>query len=93
MIFAAVANKRTEKHLALWAVVLIGLAIALAITFLLVVAGIIIEWYRKRSQGYSLASQTYPSRVGNMDDLPPDQVFGNLSGPRAPAIQPFSKAQ
>ncbi|KAF1836732.1 hypothetical protein BDW02DRAFT_214774 [Decorospora gaudefroyi] len=46
--------RQSNKHLALWAIVLIGLAIALVATFLLVVAGIALEWWRKRRQGYSL---------------------------------------
>jgi len=79
-------NIDTDKHLALWAVVLIGLAIALALTFLLVVAGIILEWFRKRAQGYSPAPQSYHDRLGNVGRLPPEQLFGTLSGPRAPAI-------
>ncbi|KAF2847852.1 hypothetical protein T440DRAFT_402633 [Plenodomus tracheiphilus IPT5] len=77
---------QSKKHLALWAIVLIGLAIALAFTFLLVVAGIILEWFRKRAQGYSPAPQSYPDRLGNVGRLPPEQLFGTLSGPRAPAI-------
>ncbi|KAH7399606.1 cortical protein marker for cell polarity-domain-containing protein [Pyrenochaeta sp. MPI-SDFR-AT-0127] len=78
--------RQSRKHLALWAIVLIGLAIALLLTFLLVVAGIVIEWYRKKAQGYSRAPQSYPDRLGNVGRLPPEQLFGTLSGPRAPAI-------
>lgn len=80
------ANTSTEKHLALWAIVLIGLAIALVLTFLLVVAGILLEWYRNKAKGYSPAPQSYPDRMGNVGRLPPEQLFGTLSGPRAPAI-------
>lgn len=76
----------TDKHLALWAIVLIGLALALLLTFLLVVAGIVIEWSRKRAQGYSPAPQSYPDRLGNVGRLPPEQLFGSLSGPRAPQV-------
>lgn len=76
----------SEKHLALGFIVLIALAIALALTFLLVLLGIIIEWYRKRAQGYSPAPQSYPDRLGNVGRVPPEQLFGTLSGPRAPAI-------
>jgi hypothetical protein len=75
-----------EKHLALGFVVLIALAIALALTFLLVVAGILVEWYRKRAAGYSPAPTSYTDRMGNVGRVPPDQLFGTLSGPRAPAI-------
>ncbi|KAF1840404.1 uncharacterized protein K460DRAFT_381211 [Cucurbitaria berberidis CBS 394.84] len=78
--------RQSKKHLALWAIVLIGLAIALLLTFLLVVTGIILEWFRKKAQGYSPAPQSYPDRLGNVGRLPPEQLFGTLSGPRAPAI-------
>lgn len=77
---------QSKKHLALWAVVLISLAIALVLTFLLVVAGFLVEWYRKKSKGYTPAPTTYPDRPGNMGRVPPEQLFGTLSGPRAPAI-------
>lgn len=80
------ANVFADKHLALWAIVLIGLAIALVLTFVLVVAGILLEWYRNKSKGYSPAPQSYPDRMGNVGRLPPEQLFGALSGPRAPAI-------
>ena len=80
------ANNITEKHLAVGFIVLIALAIALALTFLLVVIGIAIEWYRKKAQGYSPAPQSYPDRLGNVGRLPPEQLFGTLSGPRAPTI-------
>jgi len=76
----------SNKHLAVGFIVLIALAIALALTFLLVVIGIVIEWYRKRAQGYSPAPQSYPDRLGNVGRLPPEQLFGTLSGPRAPTI-------
>ncbi|KAH5034132.1 hypothetical protein HBI75_097950 [Parastagonospora nodorum] len=75
-----------QKHLALWAIVLIGLAIALVLTFLLVVSGILLEWYRNKAKGYSPAPQSYPDRLGNVGRLPPEQLFGSLSGPKAPAI-------
>ncbi|KAF1360584.1 hypothetical protein EJ07DRAFT_155017 [Lizonia empirigonia] len=78
--------RQSKKHLALGFIVLIALAIALALTFLLVLLGIIIEWYRKRAQGYSPAPQSYPDRLGNVGRVPPEQLFGTLSGPRAPAI-------
>ncbi|KAF3001989.1 hypothetical protein E8E13_007942 [Curvularia kusanoi] len=78
--------RQSKKHLAVGFIVLIALAIALALTFLLVVIGILIEWYRKRAQGYSPAPQSYPDRLGNVGRLPPEQLFGTLSGPRAPTI-------
>ncbi|KAL6712087.1 hypothetical protein ACN47E_003130 [Coniothyrium glycines] len=78
--------RASRNRLALWAIVLIGLAIALALTFLLVVAGIVIEFFRKRAQGYSPAPKSYPDRLGNVGRLPPEQLFGTLSGSRAPQV-------
>ncbi|KAF2132497.1 hypothetical protein P153DRAFT_165822 [Dothidotthia symphoricarpi CBS 119687] len=78
--------KKSKKHLGLWAVVLIGLAIALALTCLLIAAGFALELYRKKAKGYSPAPQFYPDRLGQVGRLPPEQLFGTLSGPRAPAI-------
>ncbi|KAF2682613.1 hypothetical protein K458DRAFT_405380 [Lentithecium fluviatile CBS 122367] len=75
-----------NKHLALGFVVLIALAIALALTFLLVVAGILVEYYRKKAAGYSPAPTSYTDRMGNVGRVPPEELFGTLSGPRAPAI-------
>ncbi|EUC36628.1 hypothetical protein COCCADRAFT_23576 [Bipolaris zeicola 26-R-13] len=78
---------KSDSHLALWAIVLIGLAIALVLTFLLVVIGIIIEWYRKKQQGYTPAPTSYTDRMGNVGRVPPEQLFGTLSKPQqAPAI-------
>ncbi|PSN69749.1 hypothetical protein BS50DRAFT_295619 [Corynespora cassiicola Philippines] len=74
------------NNLALGFIVLIALAIALALTFLLVVAGIIVEWYRKKAKGYSPAPTNYTDRMGNVGRVPPEQLFGTLSGNRAPAI-------
>nr|A0A3G1DJF1.1 RecName: Full=Squalestatin S1 biosynthesis cluster protein L1; Flags: Precursor [Phoma sp. MF5453]AMY15056.1 hypothetical protein [Phoma sp. MF5453] len=81
--FPAFFSQQNGKHLALWAIVLIGLAIALVLTFLLVVAGILLEWYRNKAKGYSPAPQSYPDRMGNVGRLPPEQLFGTLSVPRS----------
>ncbi|KAF2186976.1 hypothetical protein K469DRAFT_570728 [Zopfia rhizophila CBS 207.26] len=78
--------KQGAKHLALGFIVLIALAIALALTFLLVVAGILVEWYRKKSKGYERAPTTYPDRSINMDRVPPEHLFGTMAGNRPPAI-------
>lgn len=78
--------RSNAKHLALGFVVLIALAIALALTFLLVVAGILLEWYRKKSKGYSLAPTSYPTTGMNTSRVPPEQLFGTLQGNRPPAI-------
>ncbi|KAF2663019.1 hypothetical protein K491DRAFT_12527 [Lophiostoma macrostomum CBS 122681] len=75
-----------KGHLALGFIVLIALAIALALTFLLVVAGILLEWYRKKAKGYSPAPTAYPSSNVDTGRIPPSQLFGTLQGNRAPAI-------
>jgi hypothetical protein len=77
---------KNEKHLALGFIVLIALAIALGLTFLLVVAGILIEWYRKRAQGYTPAPTAYPDRTINTSRVPPEHLFGTLRGNQAPAL-------
>jgi sensor histidine kinase regulating citrate/malate metabolism len=58
-------------------VVLIGLAIALALIFLIVVAGILMERQRRRREGY------VPMQIdkhSNMSRIPPEKLFGNLNG-------------
>ncbi|KAL9093896.1 MAG: hypothetical protein Q9165_003819 [Trypethelium subeluteriae] len=68
-------------HLAVGFVVLIGLAIALALIFLIVVAGILVERYRRRREGYvPLNTGTILSRNNNMERVPPEHLFGALGG-------------
>ena len=59
-------------------VVLIALACALGATFLLVLAGTLIERYRRRAQGYQLAPTTYFDKTANMGRIPPEHLFGRL---------------
>ena len=69
------------KHLAVGFVVLIGLAISLALIFLIVVAGILIERYRRQREGYvPLSTQNMLSRGTNMERVPPEHLFGSLGG-------------
>lgn len=75
-----------DKRLALGFIVLIALAIALALTFLLVVAGILLEWYRKKAKGYTPAPSGYPDRTIDTQRIPPEHLFGTLSTNRPPAI-------
>lgn len=63
--------------MALGLVVLISLACALGTTFLIVVAGILIEKYRKRHENYSRAPTTY-DKTSNMGRIPPEHLFGRL---------------
>jgi hypothetical protein len=81
-----VPNISAGKHLALGFIVLIALAIALALTFLLVVAGILLEWYRKKTKGYSPAPTGYPTRHVDTQRVPPEQLFGTMNRSQAPAI-------
>ena len=59
-------------------VVLIGLAIALAVTFLLVVAGILVGRYRRRAEGYQPAPTQYFDKTANLGRIPPEDLFGRL---------------
>ena len=59
-------------------VVLIALAIALGAIFLLVVAGILIERYRRKREGYSPAPTAYFDKTSNMGRIPPEHLFGRL---------------
>ncbi|ORY01991.1 cortical protein marker for cell polarity-domain-containing protein [Clohesyomyces aquaticus] len=80
--------KQQGKKLKVIFVVLIALAIALALTFLLIVAGILVESYRKRSKGYTPMQMSYPDRGVNVNRVPPSELFGTLgrNGQSAPAI-------
>lgn len=64
-----------NHHLAIGFVVLIGLAIALALIFLLVVAGILVERTRRRREGYvPMRNQ----RNGNLSRIPPESLLQRL---------------
>ncbi|KFZ10761.1 hypothetical protein V502_07950 [Pseudogymnoascus sp. VKM F-4520 (FW-2644)] len=78
-----------KSHLALGLIVLIGLAIALALIFLLVVAGIVAERLRRKREGYVPAPTNMFDKTSQMSRLPPEQIFGTLGknrGSVAPAI-------
>ena len=57
---------------------LIGLAIALALVFLLVVAGILMERYRRRKEGYVPMRQLREGQHDNLGRIPPERLFGSL---------------
>ena len=67
-------------------VVLISLALALASIFLVVLAGILIERYRRQHEGYSPAPTTYFDKTSNMGRIPPEHLFGRLTSRGAPQI-------
>ncbi|KAH0283677.1 hypothetical protein M436DRAFT_85810 [Aureobasidium namibiae CBS 147.97] len=67
-----------SHHLALGLVVLIGLAIACGLTFLLVVIGILVERHRRRRQGYVPMPQLRADQHANLDRIPPESLFSTL---------------
>lgn len=65
--------------------ILIALAIALAIIFLVVIAGILAERYRRKRDGYMAAPQSIPvDKKSATSRVPPEHLFGNL-GPGSPS--------
>lgn len=80
--------KEASGNLALGFIVLIGLAIALALIFLMVIAGIIAERIRRKREGYVPAPTNMFDKTSQMSRLPPEQIFGTLGnrGTGAPAI-------
>ena len=72
--------KMAGKHLAIGFVVLIGLAIALGLIFLIVVAGILMERARRRKEGYVPMSM---DKNGNLERIPPETLLGGLGGSKA----------
>ena len=68
----------STHHLAIGFVVLIALAIALALIFLVVVAGILAERIRRRREGYVPAPTGVPSyekNGGNLGNISPERLF------------------
>ena len=76
----------SASQLAVGFVVLIALAIALGIIFLLIALGLLIERRRRRAEGYRPAPQNYFEKTANMGRIPPERLFGNLSTPTAPRV-------
>lgn len=75
----------TESHMDRGFVVLISLAIAIALTFICVALGLLVAYFRRRSQGYVQA----PSRVSEAEmaeTVPPVSLFEEMAaqppGPR-----------
>lgn len=67
-------------------VVLIALACALGAIFLLVVAGVLIERYRRKNEGYIPAPTSYFDKTSNMGRIPPEHLFGRLQQQGAPQL-------
>lgn len=64
------------NHLAIGFVVLIGLAIALGLIFLIVVVGILMERARRRREGY--VPMAAARHNGNLSRIPPETLLGKL---------------
>jgi hypothetical protein len=82
-------------HLAVGFIVLIGLALSLAVIFLLIAAGLLIRFLRRKRAGYVRAptekgaatAEGGPAMLGsgdiareNIRRIPPGQLFGSLGG-------------
>lgn len=59
---------------------LIALAIALAVIFLLVAGGILAERRRKQRAGYVQAPSPPMAAGDNFDRVPPEQLLGGIHG-------------
>ena len=57
---------------------LIALAIALALTFLIVVAGVIAERIRRKREGYTTIPSSMFDKGGQMSRIPPEHLFGSM---------------
>jgi len=73
--------KNGGHHLAVGFVVLIALAIALALIFLLVVAGIMAERIRRKREGYVPAPTQMYDKNNNMHRIPPEHLLAGSLGP------------
>ncbi|RPA81307.1 hypothetical protein BJ508DRAFT_209320 [Ascobolus immersus RN42] len=74
--------KGNGKKLAKGLVILIALAISLALVFLLVLAGILASYIRRRQEGYEPAPQgarsAYEKQADLQDRLPPSDLFSSI---------------
>ncbi|KAF2674536.1 hypothetical protein BT63DRAFT_449524 [Microthyrium microscopicum] len=69
---------KSANHLALGFIVLIGLAISLALIFLIIGAGMAAEILRRRAQGY-VAAPSPPPGNDNLQRIPPEELLGGLT--------------
>lgn len=70
----------TANYLDRGYIVLIALAIALALVFLIVVAGIIMERYRRKKEGYTKMNDSLrPDQHTNLSRIPPESLFSTLT--------------
>ncbi|KAH7272342.1 hypothetical protein MRS44_002846 [Fusarium solani] len=74
-----------ESHMPLVFVILIGLAIALGLMLLLVLAGIILDRIRKKREGYAPAPTSMYDRGSGMQRIPPHELLESLGQGRSGA--------
>jgi len=77
-----------EPRLALGFIVLIGLAISLGLMLLIVVAGLLLDRYRKKRDGYIPAPTSMIDRGSGMQRVPPHELLDSLARgtPGAPHV-------
>ncbi|KAI0021519.1 cortical protein marker for cell polarity-domain-containing protein [Xylariomycetidae sp. FL0641] len=81
-------TKSSNGHLAVGYVVLISLAISLGLMFLIVVAGLALDRYRKKREGYVPAPTSMFDRGSGMQRIPPHELLDSLNHgrPGAPRV-------
>ena len=69
-------------------IVLIGLAVSLGMMLLIVAAGLALDRYRKKREGYTPAPTSMFDRGGGLSRVPPNELLEELSkgGPGAPHV-------
>ena len=74
--------------MALGFIVLIGLAISLGLMLLIVVAGLLLDRYRKKREGYIPAPTSMFDRGGGISRVPPGELLEELNKgrPGAPRV-------
>lgn len=66
-------------------IVLIALAISLGLMLLIVVAGLLLDRYRKKREGYVPAPTSMYDRGGGMSRIPPEELLDSLGKGRSAA--------
>jgi hypothetical protein len=66
-------------------IVLIGLAISLGIILLIVAAGVLLDRFRKKRDGYAPAPTSMQDRGTGMSRIPPQELFEGLNRTRSGA--------
>ncbi|ORY66457.1 cortical protein marker for cell polarity-domain-containing protein [Pseudomassariella vexata] len=69
----------SDGHLALGFVVLIALAVSLGLMLLIVVAGLALDRYRKKREGYVPAPTSMYDRGSGMQRIPPHELLDSLT--------------